>query len=95
MAAAAPVLPVTSETIKEVIPLLVTRLGHHSETKDRVRLQRAELKRQDVKALHARAETIEQRAEALQASLRAAQMDIHVPSTTSRILKSHGIKSMW
>ncbi|GKA88939.1 hypothetical protein Tco_0810751 [Tanacetum coccineum] len=55
-----------------------TRLerSHDRQTGDEVRTQRAVIKEQDVKTLHARAEAVEQRAEALHASLRAAYMDI-------------------
>ncbi|GKA44021.1 hypothetical protein Tco_0736745 [Tanacetum coccineum] len=55
-----------------------TRLerSHDRQTGDEVRTQRAVIKEQDVKTLHARAEAVEQRAETLHASLRAAYMDI-------------------
>nr|GEY51820.1 hypothetical protein [Tanacetum cinerariifolium] len=46
------------------------------QTGDRVHLHRAEMTRQDVEALHARAVAAEQRAETLQASLGVAQIDI-------------------
>ncbi|GJZ53258.1 hypothetical protein Tco_0608143 [Tanacetum coccineum] len=45
-------------------------------TGERVRIQRAVMTEQDVEALHAKVEAAEQRAEALQISLGAAQMDI-------------------
>ncbi|GJR74465.1 hypothetical protein Tco_0086830 [Tanacetum coccineum] len=48
------------------------------ETRDGVRTQRATMTDQNIETLHARAEAAEQRAEALQASLRAAQMDINL-----------------
>ncbi|GJW00234.1 hypothetical protein Tco_1555485 [Tanacetum coccineum] len=55
-----------------------TRLerSHVKQTGDRVLLQRVVMTRWDVEALHARDEAIEKRAEVLQISLGATQMDI-------------------